>query len=79
MGIRLAMSPHLFRLMSPEDQARYGAVPDSAPIPHLDSHPLPKTGTAEKKEQGTSASWLLLQNNRLHFTTKGSCLSFADD
>ena len=28
MGIRLQMSPHLFRLMSSEDQARYGVVPD---------------------------------------------------
>jgi hypothetical protein len=54
MGIRLALSPHLFRLMSPEDQARYGVVPDTdAAIPgtargsRLDRDPLPKTGAAE--------------------------------
>jgi hypothetical protein len=71
MGIRLALSPHLFRLMSPEDQARYGAVsdtaavvPDIVPVTRLDHRPSPKTGTAEKKEQGTFASWLLLQNSK---------------
>jgi hypothetical protein len=64
MGIRLALSPHLFRLMSPEDQAHYGAVPDTARGPRLDRDPSPKTGTAEKKEQGTFASWLLLQNSK---------------
>ena len=64
MGIRLSMSPHLFRLMSPEDQVRYGAVPDTAPGPRLDRHPSPKTGTAEKKEQSSFATWLLLQNSK---------------
>ena len=33
MEIRLSLSPHLFRLMSPEDQARYGAVSDTRKTP----------------------------------------------
>jgi hypothetical protein len=64
MGIRLALSPHLFRLMSPEDQVRYGAVPDTVPVTRLDHRPSLKTSTAERKEQGTFASWLLLQNSK---------------
>jgi hypothetical protein len=63
MGISLASSPHLTRLMSLEDQARYGALPVTTPCT---SHPqsLPKTGTAERKEQASFANWLLLQNSK---------------
>jgi hypothetical protein len=39
-------------------------VSDTAPDSHLDPHPLPKTGTAERKEQGTFVAWLLLQNSK---------------
>jgi hypothetical protein len=63
------MSPHLIRLMSPEDQARYGAVPDTAP--RLDLQPLPKAGAAERKEQAGFADWLLLQ------TSKGRQIPFS--
>jgi hypothetical protein len=57
--------PHLLRLMGPEDQARYGAVPDTAPaVPRLNPHPSPKAGTAERKEQASFANWLLLQNSK---------------
>jgi hypothetical protein len=38
---------------------------------------LPKRNADEKKEQDDFANWLSLQNSRLRFTTKGSCLSFA--
>ena len=62
MGISLASSPHLLRLMNPEDQARYGAVSDTAP--RLDPHPSPKTRSAERKEQASFANWLLLQNSK---------------
>ena len=63
MGICLGMSPHLIRLMNPEDQARYGAVPDAVPTPRLDPQPLCKPGTIERKEQASFANWLLLQNS----------------
>ena len=66
MGIRVQMSPHLFRLMSPADQARYAAVavPDTALAPRLDHGPSAKTTSDERKEQGTFANWLLLQNSK---------------
>jgi hypothetical protein len=66
MGIRLALSPHLFRLMSREDQVHYGVVADTetAPVPLLNCHPSRKTTRDERKEQGTFASWLLLQNSK---------------
>jgi hypothetical protein len=49
--------------MSADDQAHYGAVPDTA---LRASHPQPsslKTGTAERKEQADFSRWLLLQNS----------------
>ena len=64
MGVRLQLSPHLVRLMSPEDQVRFGALPNTAPTPHLDRQPTHKTTTGERKEQGTFANWLLLQNGQ---------------
>jgi hypothetical protein len=80
MGIRVSLNSHLLRLMSAEDQARYGAVGDTVPGPHLDDpQPPRKTGTAERKEQATFASWLLLQNSKgrkipfcWHATNSGS-------
>jgi hypothetical protein len=56
------MSPHLIRLTSPEDQARCGAAPDTAP--RLDPQPSLKTGATERKEQASFANWLLLQNGK---------------
>jgi hypothetical protein len=60
------MSPRLFRLMSPADQARYAAVavPDTALAPRLDHRPSAETTSDERKEQGTFANWLLLQNSK---------------
>jgi hypothetical protein len=49
--------------MSPEDQARFGVVPDTAPAPQLDRQPTPKTTTDERKQQSDFANWLLLQNS----------------
>jgi hypothetical protein len=66
MGIRLASSPHLVRLMNPEDQARYGALPGTVP-PRLDRPSSPKTSAAERKEQACFANWrvfLVLPSNR---------------
>jgi hypothetical protein len=37
MGVRLELSPHLIRLMSAEDQARYGVDPNTVPDPRLGS------------------------------------------
>jgi hypothetical protein len=48
--------------MSPEDQARFGVLPNTAPTPQLDRQPTHKTTTGERKEQATFANWLLLQN-----------------
>jgi hypothetical protein len=65
MGIHLAMSPHLIRLMSPEDRARYGVVPDTAPC--LDPQPPSKTGAAERNEQASFVNWrvfLVLPSSR---------------
>jgi hypothetical protein len=51
--------------MSPADQARYAAVavPDAALAPRLDHRPSAETTSDERKEQGTFANWLLLQNS----------------
>jgi hypothetical protein len=59
--------------MSPEDQQLYGqtisqttaktTTPTTIPAPKLEPHPSPKAGTAERKEQGSFANWLLLQNS----------------
>src|SRR5215469_8269901 len=70
MGVQLA--PHFLRLMSPEDQVRYSGVIDdrllhdrlSVPGPCLnDAQSSRKSATAERKEQSTFASWLLLKNS----------------
>jgi len=57
------MAPHLIRLMSPEDRARYGAIPDTVPAPRLDPQPLRKPDKFERDEQRQFANWLLLQNS----------------
>jgi hypothetical protein len=67
MGVRLSLSPHLLSLMNNDDRARYGggATPEtqSSRI-HVDtSNRSHKRDATERKEQGTFASWLLLQNN----------------
>jgi hypothetical protein len=68
MGVHLPASPHLIRLMSPEDQAKLGGTlssdfyerhPEYAPV-----SPPPKTDKSERKEQGCFANWLLLQNSQ---------------
>jgi hypothetical protein len=43
--------------MSLEDQAKFGLKP-------FDSHPPTKTDSSEKKEQGSFANWILLQNSK---------------
>ena len=58
------MAPHLIRLMSPEDRARYGAIPDTVLAPRLDPQPYPRPGRPERKEQASFANWLLLRNSK---------------
>ena len=65
MGVHLQLSPHLLRLMSPEDQTRYGVVPDPAPALQLDRQPTHKTTTDERKQQSDFANWLLLRNSEV--------------
>ena len=50
------MAPHLFRLMSPEDQKLYGQT--TITVRKLDRHASTKTATAERKEQASFANWL---------------------
>lgn len=62
MGLRIQEVPqHYFPLMSLEDQAFY--KPSTAPDPKLEVHPPPKRNSAERKEQGQFANWLLLQRS----------------
>jgi hypothetical protein len=58
MRVRLENHPHLLRLMSASDQAKYG--PGLHPVD--DPHPPPKTDKAEREEQKHFANWLLLNN-----------------
>lgn len=46
--------------MSAEARAAFGK--STAPDPALDVHPPPKGSSAERKEQGQFANWLLFQN-----------------
>jgi hypothetical protein len=67
MGIpRLELSPHLIRLMNPEDQMYYRPDPNqsSAPDPKLRISPPPKRDVPERKEQADFANYLLLQNSQ---------------
>jgi len=61
MGVRVELASHLARLMNPEDAARYGNT--GADIRDT-SNKSSRKSTAERKEQGDFANWLLLQNSR---------------
>jgi hypothetical protein len=54
--------------MKPEDAKHFSETPPKDPVQAIDaqpdSHPPPKTGTAERKEQASFANWLLLQNSK---------------
>jgi hypothetical protein len=65
MGIRVELSPHLIPLTSREDQKLYGQtnIQTTAAVPKLNRQSSPKSSVAERKEQGTFASWLCLQNS----------------
>jgi hypothetical protein len=63
MGVRLQLAPHLVKLMSPEDQARYSVVADIGHAAQFDVHRSRKVTTDEKTEQRTFARWLQLQNS----------------
>jgi len=62
MGIPVELAPHLTRLMSSEDAARYGVTTDTA------TNKITTTTTRknadERREQGDFANWLLLQNSK---------------
>ena len=63
MGVRLELAPHLTRLMSREDAARYGVVPDTQITTSNKTGRCNCSDLDEKKEQGDFARWLLLQNS----------------
>jgi hypothetical protein len=55
--------PHIGRLMSPEDQERYGFVNPGVHPPYAEDHHAPvQTGKLEREEQRQFASWLMLNN-----------------
>ena len=69
MGVRLEKSPHLWRLMDPADQARYGVVPGTLSCvrddaPKCSPKRSPKRDADERKQQGEFASWLSLQRSK---------------
>jgi len=68
MGVRLELSPHVIKLMSAEDQARYGGNvnndDDGVRGVRVRDQPSPKRDVVERKEQGDFANWLLLQNSQ---------------
>lgn len=65
MGVRIELSPHLTRLMSREDAARYGVVPDTGTHDMNNTCKTTRKRDAdERKEQATFANWLLLQNSQ---------------
>jgi hypothetical protein len=69
MGVRLENSPHLWRLMDPADQARYGVVPGTLSCVRDDAPKClpkrsPKRDADERKQQGEFASWLSLQRSK---------------
>jgi hypothetical protein len=64
MGVRLSLAPHLLPLMNSDDRARYGgATPQTESGIRDSADPSRKSSAAERKEQATFASWLLLQNS----------------
>jgi hypothetical protein len=60
MGVQLSSAPHLTRLMSRADQARYGVGSDTRDTPKSSR----KRDRDERREQGDFANWLLLQNSQ---------------
>jgi hypothetical protein len=62
MGVRL--SPHLWKLLSAEDQKLYGQTIHKTTV--VDLHSSPKSDIDERREQGNFANWLLLQNSQGH-------------
>jgi hypothetical protein len=67
MGVRASQSPHLLRLMSVEDQQRYGGQLNLVTTPavsQLNQDRSPKRDADERKQQGEFASWLQLQNSK---------------
>jgi hypothetical protein len=65
MGVHLSVAPHLLSLMNSDDRARYGGATAQTESSIRDdtSNRSHKRDAAERKEQGTFASWLLLQNS----------------
>jgi hypothetical protein len=67
MGVRVELAPHLLRLMSLEDQQRYGGqlnLVTTTAVSQLNPDRSPKRDADEKKQQGEFASWLSLQNSK---------------
>jgi hypothetical protein len=64
MGVRVELSPHLLRLMSSDDQARYGGAPDTQIIAADTPTTSSRRDADERREQGGFANWLLLQNSQ---------------
>jgi hypothetical protein len=65
MGIRLESSPHLWKLMDPADQVRYGVVPGTLScIRDKASNRSPKRDADERKQQSDFANYLSLQNSK---------------
>jgi hypothetical protein len=61
LKIDLKEHPHIGRLMSPEDQKRYGFVDPGVHPPYETDHHAPvKTGKLEREEQGHFWNWLCL-------------------
>jgi hypothetical protein len=64
MGVRLEQISHLWKLMSPADQARYGVVQQVVSSIRDTPKSSPKRDTDERKQQGDFANWLSLQNSK---------------
>jgi hypothetical protein len=58
------MSPHLFRLMSPEDRLGMGLVLTSLPVRAWIRIRYPKDALPRKRNKPASRNWLLLQNSK---------------
>jgi len=61
MGIPVELAPHLTRLMSSEDAARYGVTTDTGITNKTGK--TSRRDADERREQGDFARWLLLQNS----------------
>jgi VRR-NUC domain len=59
--INLKEHPHIAKLMSAEDQKRFGFVDPGIHPPYAEDHHAPvQTGRLEREEQRQFANWLLL-------------------